>query len=243
MSLNDSDLWAFSFDDDSCEIQKRNLIFGDVTSSWDTFQASMGFVGGAPSRYVIAMTRRFSAISSAIRIHLHDPADETQSSSIIALSPRAGMRDQNVDVGGSERAGFNYAMLAYEAVNAQGLRTVTTAVVDTLLGTVSPASPISSQGSADSAHPAINRALDAVTYGWIVAYQEYNSLVANDEWSVLANRVDVSRNVLGTWSPRGFRSGHAPATPQGGGHLRQVSGDDDDLHTIGAGDQGARADR
>ncbi|MCA8953133.1 MAG: hypothetical protein KDE27_26715 [Planctomycetes bacterium] len=219
---------ASQFDDDVravlCDVSfaNANLVYSDITTSWDSDSASCAFVGGA-ARWVIALRRYFGGSSlrvSQLRCHAHSSGDATFHTGYGSLAPPTGFNDWRPDVGGVDAfASGNHALVVFQHENngispnvghfsntdsseLWGVRVDATTTNGTFL---TPTRYLSGVG-ADAERPAVNQMAEGgSTFIWLCAGQLYYNNVNGRVWDVYASRI---RND-GQWLPGFWTSAFA----------------------------------
>ncbi len=212
----DDDVRAYLSDHDHTN---SNSVFADITSGWDSDDASCAFVGGT-DRWVIALRRYFPTWGirrSHLRAHLHDSADPQFLTNVIYMSTPTGHNDWRPDVGGVEgNASGNNALVVFQREDnaispytGNFRDTDTSATWAVLLETASPSGSFGtptrylSGPSQDAERPSVQPMAEGGSqFFWVVGAQHYASFLPDDDWDVFVARIDQSGNLLpGYWKP------------------------------------------
>lgn len=223
-SATDFDGYAQLTNDD---FGNGTLIYSDITTAWSTAHASVAFVGAA-DRWVLCLERRFVTPTTArIRVLFHDKGNTILNSGLlVSHDPSSGECNWFPAVGGTISFSISgaTALLAYQADVSSTISDTPDSRVYALLcnaslralgsrfpidnGTVSP----------DNQRPDVNQEANGGTTSWIVAYEQRNNLIVNDDVDVQVARVTSTGTV----------AGHAFVGPSAGTpihkHSPQVSG-------------------
>ncbi|MCR9247999.1 MAG: hypothetical protein NXI31_23455 [bacterium] len=185
-------------------------VYSDISSAWSTDDVACAFVGGV-DRWTIVMRRLFLTlplVTSRVRCHVRPAGDLTFATNYGDLFTPAGLYEWRPDIGGVvSTATGNVALVVFQSEDVGPFsftNTATSAVHGAFLdptstnGTFGASFPIRSSPAHDFERPAINSAAAGqADRGWVVAMQEYENGVANDDWDLLAVRVDDSGVVHG----------------------------------------------
>ncbi len=193
---NEHDLYVVLCEDD---FSGATLVYSDVTTSWDTQNPSLGFVGGA-DKWLMTWTRRFSTSSFGTRYHYHPKGIKQVQAGYKALSGPGGLSTVRSDIGGTAAFTNNSkALVVFEAdtfPSSSGTSStdVWGAIFDAANETVGQAFLLSTAGSSaaknrDRGYPTVTKESDDSTDTWVVAWTEYNNSISNDDWDILVARV------------------------------------------------------
>ncbi|MCC6782456.1 MAG: hypothetical protein IT457_06410 [Planctomycetes bacterium] len=187
------------------------LVWTDLTANWSTRNCDLAFVGGA-SRWILVLQRDFpSPTGSALRFHTRASGDLVPSTSWTVLAGTNGNLLTAPDVGGTDAfsTGSN-ALVVYQSdaglANAQHSE-VYARLVDVAANTVGPAINLEPGATLDRETPAVNQISDGGTSSWIVCWTQLDYAITEDDWDIVARRIDSSgvsqgRSVLGNRSSR-----------------------------------------
>ncbi len=183
-------------------------IYSDITASWSTLYPQVAFVGGA-NKWITCIQRTFPSQSvSAVRF-LFSPSGSTAVVNTVTFpSLPAGYDTARLpDVGGTESfSSGNNALMVFQAdITATNANTANTEVFGYLInaaaetyGTAFRIDPSAVGATFDREFPAINQVSGGGTDSWIVAYQEFNNTIANDDWDITITRISNTGTRLGT---------------------------------------------
>ncbi|HLU39596.1 MAG TPA: hypothetical protein VK081_09430 [Planctomycetota bacterium] len=198
-SATDSDLYLELRDD---AYNLLNTVFFDVNSLWSNPNAAIAYVGGA-NRWVTAIERKFSDGRSGIRVNVRDAASSAVDNSVLVHSVPQNESHAFPDAGGiaSNHTGNHALVVFQQRMPNSNAHEVLGMIVDASarsLGTPRVMAGFANNGNLDRRLPAVNQeALDA-SDGWLVAYQEQQLNVTNDDVDVLYVRVGHDGNLLST---------------------------------------------
>jgi hypothetical protein len=189
-SATDTDLFLDLYDD---AFNLLGTVFTDVTATWSNPRAAIAFVGG-PDRFVTVVERAFADGRSGLRINLRDSGSTAIDNSLVFLDLPTGESHSHPDVGGiaSGGTGDNALVVFQRAEPGTSTHEVLGFVVDArnrTLGTLNVMAGFGHGTTIDRRLPAVNQEARDVNDGWLVAYQEQNMAVANDDVDVLYVRV------------------------------------------------------
>ncbi len=203
-SSADFDLFGRITGDD---FKGTRTVFSDITTSWSTYSNDVAFVA-KPKKWVVAMQRQF-ATAQGIRYHLHDSNDLTPSTSFGIVITSSINGHSRPSLGGTTSAtSGNRALLVW----SKGIGSFTSsrnteilgAMIDAANDSVSAAfiattsaGVTSGSFDRDRRYPNVINASSGGTNSWIVAYQELNNLIANDDWDLLATRIEYDGTPVG----------------------------------------------
>jgi hypothetical protein len=206
-SASDYDLYVRVTDD---LFGGTRRIFSDITASWSTPCSQIAYVGGS-NRFVVALMREANTWSR-VRFYVHDQGNTTENSgTLLYIDGGPTLQDSSPTIGGTwGGASGTRAFAAFRRdTSATPANTSDSEVWGVMvdLGTVSPAvfpslgTPfaISSTGpNMDSEAPCATQFSGGGTASWILVWQQYDHGIANDDWDVLAARIDYDGSIDGS---------------------------------------------
>jgi hypothetical protein len=202
-SATDSDLWLRVCNDD---FSSNVLIYSDITTTWDTDQATCCYVGGA-DRFVSVFRRFFPASTptlSQLRCKVHDSGSTTVTTNVGFLSPGVGINDWRPDVGGVEAftAGSNAFVVFQRENNGSGnnfanvaLSEVTGCLLDATTANGTFGVPFNLQVSAihDNERPSVTQvAAGGTTFSWACVWQRFISGATLEDWDLHGKLISQS---------------------------------------------------
>lgn len=202
-SATDFDGYARLTDDD---FSNTALVYTDVTTSWSTLRAGTAFVAAA-DRWVLCLQRNFSTTTTTrVRVVFHDKGNTTLNSGLLVFhDPNAGECDWYPAVGGTNGfsgSGVN-ALLVYQADVSPTITNTTTSQVYSVLCDAS-ARTIgtrveldNSVANGDNEFPDVNQESNGGTSSWVVAFEQYNNSITNDDVDVILSRVTSTGTIAG----------------------------------------------
>ncbi len=198
-SGNENDLFIVLCDED---FSNSTVVYSDISTSWKTSQTALAFIGGG-DKWVMSFTRRFASGMRAVRYRFHPKGLKQLQTNYKALAQPGGFPTDTSDIGGT--AAFSTgtkALIVFEAdPTLHGFGSSETDVWGSLLDasteTAAPAFLLSKLGpslatSRDRHDPTVNPESDGGPASWIVAWQERNLTITNDDLDVYAARVNTS---------------------------------------------------
>jgi hypothetical protein len=200
-SATDFDGYARLSDDD---FTGSSLIYTDVTTSWSTVRAGTAFVGAA-DRWVLCLQRNFTS-TVRVRALFHDKANVTLNSGLLVFhDPSAGECNWFPAVGGTNgfSASGDNALLVYQAdVSATVANTTTSQVYavlcDAAARTIGTRFELDNGvTTGDNEYPDVNQESNGGTASWVVAWEQFNNSITNDDVDVILTRVDYNGTVAG----------------------------------------------
>jgi hypothetical protein len=200
-SATDSDLWLRVCNDD---FTSNVLIYSDITTTWDTDQATCCFVGGA-DRFVSVFRRFFPTLTptvSRLRCKVHDSGSTTLTTNVGSVTPASGLNDWRPDVGGIEAftSGTNAFVVFQREDNGVGNNFANSSASEifgclldatTANGTFGTSSVIAASSFSDSERPSITQVASGVgASSWACVFQRYSTLVVGaEDWDLVGKLI------------------------------------------------------
>ncbi len=219
----DADVWGRVYPDGWGAGGAGTLVFTDITAAWSTPGVDCS-VCGPQDTFVIAVSREFNP-GASIRVWAQPTSTATlvttvlfapSSSARIDWRPAVGGVQAFNESGGSAVGTSSLVVFQRDASGIPGTNTneseiwalsVDCSVTPAVLGTEYQ---VASQfAGRDSELPGITKISEGgATTTWVVAYQEYNNILANDDWDLFARRVDVNAAGATEWFPETSGGSH-----------------------------------
>ncbi len=228
VSATDADVWGRIYPDGFGAGGGGTLVLTDITTSWSTPTIDCS-VCGPQGTYVAAMSREFAA-GAAMRIWAQPTTTATVVTAVLFGPFSATAIDWRPTVGGIQA--FNesgsavtgtHCLVAFQRDNSgtPGTNTAESEIwalpVDcttspATLGTAFEAA--STVAGRDSEMPDLTKISEGgASTSWIIAFQEYNNSIANDDWDALARRITTTTATATEWFPT-VSSGDHKLTPK-----------------------------
>lgn len=215
-SASDADAYGRLYPDNWGTGGAGTLVFSDITTSWSTPETSCS-VCGPQNKFVIGLVREVPA--PAIRVWAQPTTTATLVTTVIGGPYSSSRSDWMIAVGGIEKynqsgsaATGTHALITFQrdASGTPGSNLAESEVWGLLLDcSVTPATLGAAfeigntTAGRDSEHPdVIKYAEGGSPTTWVVAFQEYNNSLANDDWDLIAFQVDSTGAVSTSyWFP------------------------------------------
>ena len=193
------------------DYSNTTMIFSDLTTSWSTRNNQVAFVGGSARKWLVAFQRDFTS-SSGIRFIVSPSGSNAVIPSATYYSPSVPSGYQtarNPDVGGlySYASSGSSALLICQCdATTTNANTANTEVFARLID-LSGSTPVSNTPfivSASASGTRFDREFPSCTQvkltgsaSWIVAWQQFDNTLTNDDWDIKISRITASGAVAG----------------------------------------------